>query len=278
MDTQIDEDPDNSQSRIEIHTNLVAIQDKFFVKLQGLLDILAASLAGLDRVDESAYSNFAPIIQLSPAQNRRLSKDTAISEARHWYLRSILRDAIELTNAFVEECWLVCSLFSLSASESNSKKELDKIIGPDAKKFHSLGLPVKLQRLRDTFSVGSTFEAHVLSINRVRACLVHRIGIVSTMDTDENDELTILWRVIELLAQNPEGTEEIILDKRVEIKGGWVIAVRQRDKRKSFKRGEKVELSYSEVTDTIFSLMSFAASLIPSIEEYARRMGIHFTK
>jgi hypothetical protein len=268
-----EEQIDEPQVRLSI--NLSALQGTFFVQLQRLLDILAVSLAGLEQVDDVAYAGFSPFFTLMPAQNERLTRLAAVAEAQRWYLCTVVRDAIECTHAFLEECRLVCAFFSLSARGTPiTGADYHRIVGAEAQKFHSLGLPDKLKRLREDFSVSSELEAHVLSINTMRNCLVHRLGIVADRDVDANGELVILWRSIDLVAQSPDGIQEIVLDQEAIIEAGWIVIVRVTDKSKVFHKGERIELSYEEITHTFSSLMNFATTLGQSIEGYGKQIGI----
>src|SRR5262249_33385222 len=139
-----EEQIDEPQFRLSI--NLSALQGKLLVQLQRLLDILAVSLAGLERVDDSAYAGFSPFFTLATAQNERLTRLSAVAEAQRWYLCTAFRDAIELTHAFLDECWLVCVFFSLSGQGTITGADYNRIVGPEAQKFHRLGMPDKLKR------------------------------------------------------------------------------------------------------------------------------------
>src|SRR5436190_16964452 len=102
-----EEQTDEPQFRLSI--NLSVPQGNLLVQLQRLLDMLAVSLAGLERVDDNAYAGFSPFLNLTTAQNERLTRLSAIAEAQRWYLCTAFRDAIELTHTFLDECWLVCT-------------------------------------------------------------------------------------------------------------------------------------------------------------------------
>jgi hypothetical protein len=108
----------------------------------------------------------------------------------------------------------------------------------------------------------------------MRNCLVHRLGIVADRDVDANGELAILWRSIDLVAQSPDGIQETVLDKEAIIEPGWTVIVRVTDKSKVFRRGERIELSYEEITHTFSSFLSFATTLAQSIEGYGKQIGV----
>jgi hypothetical protein len=154
-------------------------------------------------------------------------------------------------------------------------EDYNRIAGEEAQQFHRLWLPRKLEKLRADFGVASDLEPHVLTINRVRNCLVHRLGIVMDQDVDANGELVALWRSPTIVKQNSDGTQEMSLEEPDEIiEPGWSVIVRVVDQRKRFQRGERVELSYRELTHTFSTLMAFTTSLAQSIEEYGKQVGM----
>lgn len=148
------EEPD-PEPVARVETNLAALQGRFQVRLQRLLDMLAVSLAGAERVDDAAYEGFSSFKNLVAAQSHRLSRESAVSEAEAWYLRSAFRDAIEYTNAFLEECRGVSAIFAVVVNGQLTGGDYNRIMGPEARSFHLLGLPHKIGQLREEFSVAS---------------------------------------------------------------------------------------------------------------------------
>ena len=70
-----EEQTDEPQAMVSI--NLSALQGGILIQLQRLLDMLAVSFVGLEKVDDSAYASFSPFFNLSPAQNQRLTRASA---------------------------------------------------------------------------------------------------------------------------------------------------------------------------------------------------------
>ena len=265
---------EKSQDIVKVHLNLEAIRGRFLTQLQRLTDILAVSLIGLENVDEQSYSSYSPFWRVEPAKNRRSTVNTATSEAEQWYLCGVVRDAIELTNDFVQDCWIACSIMSLSVKKARGQ-DLNELFGQQTKKFHSLGLPNKIKKLRKDFGVFSELESHVLGINTARACLVHRSGFVSTLDADTNGQLIIRWRTIRLSARSPDEKSEVLLDhKDILVKAGWKVSGITVDEEKAFKLGDRIELSYKEMSNILFTLMIFASTLVDSVRSYAKRNGV----
>ena len=265
---------EESRDVVKVQLNLGAIEGRFLTQLQRLTDILAVSLIGLKHIDEQSYSSFTPFWRVEPAKNRRSPVSTAISEAEQWYLCGVVRDAIELTNDFVQNCWKTCSIMSLSTKKVKGK-DLNELLGPLTKKFHSLGLPAKIRKLREDFGVFSELESHVLGVNAARACMVHSSGLVSKLDTDANGQLVIRWRTIRFRARSPDEKDEVLLDHEgVLVEAGWRVSGVTVDEAKPFKLGDRIELSFKEMTNILFTLMIFAGTLVDSIRAYAERSGV----
>ena len=133
-----------------------------------------------------------------------------------------------------------------------------------------LGLPDKLQRLRDEFLVLSELSEHVLSINRVRVCLVYRLGLVSNQDVDDEENgLVLKWQVLELFAQSPDGaTEHPVSQSDALVEEGWSVLIRSVEKSRVFKKGARVALSYDEITNTFMTIMKFAIQISASLQKF----------
>jgi hypothetical protein len=255
--------------------NLLAMQGQFNAAIQRLLDAYAAAAAALPLVDDATYSSFAPSFLRVQAQNTRLSRDGAVAEAEQWLRCTVIRDAIELTNLFLDECHLVSALFKVTHDGKLRGEDYNRIIDEEQKQFHKLGLPDKLEKMRKSFAISVKLDPHVLSINRARKCLVHRNRVVSKEDVKDNDELAILWRTFELVASSPDKSEHFVIDSPgMEVQGGWEISSQVTDRRKIFKRGERLQFSYREMADTILSLMTFSSMMVQAVEQYGRSVGI----
>lgn len=262
----------------KLSIDLNSFQHIFFVKLQHLLDILAVSLAGLERVNENPYEGFIPFFAFVPEESARLSSAAAVTEAKRWYLCTTFRDAIEITNELLEECLVVCMLCSLSYQSTISTDDYNHVVNTQRKKLHNMGLPDKLKKLQNTFGVVSIFNDHVLSINKARNCLVHRRGIVADQDIDKNGELVILLRSIDIIAKSSDGSQEIELVKPTPVEAGWTTEARLNHKKKIFRKGERIELAYPEIIYTFFSLAEFVKTITVSVNSYRKLKGIRDTK
>ncbi|MGA2092424.1 MAG: hypothetical protein ABSH16_03315 [Sedimentisphaerales bacterium] len=272
--TSSDNSSDNSNV-IPLPVNLLAMQGRFNAAIQKLLDAYAAAASALPSVDDATYSSFVPSFLSVQAHNTRLTRDEAVAEAKQWLLCTLIRDAIELTNLFLDQCRYVSALFGSTHDGKLRGEDYNRIIDKEQNKFHRLGLPEKLEKMREAFGISVELKPHVLSINYARRCLVHRMGVVSKLDVDGNNELPILWRTVEILASSPDKSEHFVIDSPgMEVQGGWNISSQITDKRKIFKLGERLQFSYREIADTIFTLMEFSSTMVQKVEQYGRSVGI----
>jgi hypothetical protein len=251
-----------------------ALQVRFQSELQRLLDIYTASTAGLKLVDKAAYEAFLPVLSMSPASNMRLSHVDAIAQAEQWHLRAVIRDAVELTSIFLDDCWRILALGKAAKNGKIEGDDVNRIIHHDADQFHKQGFPDKFKKLENNFSVKSLLQEHVLSVNKARVCLVHRLGLVSKLDFNNNNELVILWRTKEWVARNPDNSQEFVIEPPCTIKDGWHIVIVDREKRKIFGLGETLHFSYREITDTMWCLMAFSEDLTHQVLQYCLAQGV----
>ena len=99
---------------------------------------------------------------------------------------------------------------------------------------------------------------------------------MTDQDVDTNGELVLLWRTSDLVAQNPDGTQELSImdDPGTLIVPGWTVIYRVIDRKRVFRKDECIDLSYREITDTFLSLMNFTTTLAVSIEGYGKQVGV----
>ncbi len=255
--------------------NLVAIHGRFSIALQRLLDSYTAAAVGLSKVDDQCISEFGPFFRFSPAVGAGLNHKDAADEAGRWLLRSIFRDSAELVHALIESYRFGCALARAAGGGETTGAVYNRIADAERKSFHQLPLPKKVETLRVEFGVRSDFEPHVLSFNRVRNCLVHRLGIVRDEDLKGESELKVTFRTIDLVSFSPDRQNERAFDHAgVRVEPGWSIDGRRTDKTRSFKLGEQISFTYRDVADTMLTLVAFSHSLVKAAYDYARAQGV----
>lgn len=172
---------------------------------------------GLNAARDPNLTNYA----LSPAVNisflpEGLPKETVDGfkqEFENWIITNGLRELIEGFGVFYDE------LFALSLLARKKGKPLGKVDKALLRKVCEGGLPSKQKALRDEFEIASEFGAHLKSIYEARNCLAHNRGIVTHKYTrlqNSETELTITWRVMEIVIRYADGQEITVGDPKLE--------------------------------------------------------------
>jgi hypothetical protein len=167
--------------------------------------------------------------------------------------------------AFLEECRTIAALYRLHGNCTGA--DWNKATIEDKKKFHELGLPAKIERLRKEFGVASKFEDHVLSLNRARNCLVHRLGIVSPKDVSAKGVLVVTWHALNLVAIDTATKRETVLGEPTRLESESTIAARFGPYRREFQVGNRISFTRDEHKHTMLTFYMFALKIVQALEK-----------
>ena len=190
-----------------ININLDGPSSKLYIQLQQLTDIFKFSKIANNCVQEKEFNEYYEFTQFQIAPNHVLKFNEAKKRFHQWCLKNSFKDCLENLNLFLDECHLVCELLASRKNDQIIGEDFNRIVGPNKKKYHKEGLPKKIKILRDNFNVYSPIEEHVMSLNKVRNCLVHRGGIVQQEDLNTERELVAKFREFQLIVMSPDKTE-----------------------------------------------------------------------
>jgi hypothetical protein len=266
-----------SPNTFNIHINLVGLQATFFRRLQHQLDIIKVLQVGCEHVTARQVADQREFGTFVPANGAQLTHGEAKFEAQAWLLRGFLRDAIEGAGLFLDECLQVCELLPLAAKGFAKKAELNHIFNDLPLINHKLHFPKKLNKLERQFGIASRFNANVLSLNKARTCVVHRLGVVSILDVDDNDVLKINFQHAKFVARGLESGQEVILDRPdIVTTEDSILELHFVDHERQFMIGDKVQLQAHELYDMIITLWRFGLDVAQAIEAYGKSLGIEF--
>lgn len=260
---------------LQVSLNFAALWSNYFVKLQHLLDGVSVLEAGASVVTEDEVSENRSFISFSPASKSRLPFPQAKEIANDWLLRAFLRDSIEITGLFLDECLSVCALIRLAAKGKVHGSEVNHALADLPRRHHKLHFPEKLSLLERDFGVRSPVTSHVLSLNRARTCVVHRLGVVSPLDLTEENELVVTWRTTQLVAREIESGKELVLNRSgLLIENDSMVNVKFIELEKRFALGEQIRLTPFEVYSCIVTLWAFGTSTAEAIERLAHSLKL----
>jgi hypothetical protein len=266
-----------STDSMRIHIDLEALQGGFFRRLPHQLDVIKILQIGCEQVTEGQVSERAEFGSFIPANGAQLSHEVARSEAKDWLLNGFLRDAIEGGGLFLDECLQICDAIMVAAKGTAKAADIHRVLHVLPKANHKLHFPQKLEKLERMFGVVTRFNAHVLSLNKARTCVVHRLGTVSPLDVDGTGVLRIRFHCARFIARGVDTGQELLLDRPGLVTAeDSVVEVHFVDSERRFREGERVRLQAGELYDTIITLWRFGAELVQAIEAYAKQMGIEF--
>lgn len=262
---------------LNIHIDLSALQATFFRRLQHHLDMTKVLQVGCERVTAEQIAEQREFGAFAPANGAQLKHDDAKAEAQDWLLRGFLRDAIEAAGHFLDECLQVCEVFPLAAKGSAKADELSRIFRNLPRTNHKLHFPKKLEKLERQFGIATRFNKNVLSLNKARTCVVHRLGVVSALDVDDTGVLKITFQHAKFVARGQETGRELVIDRSgLVTTEDSMVELHFVDNERQFKIGERVRLQAGELYDTIITLWRFGLSAAQALEAYGRSLGIHF--
>jgi hypothetical protein len=261
---------------LQVTINLNGLRGKLNNALQKTILLVSGCLQNINEVNPEALELPVSIkIELNP--NMEWNRQTAVANCSEWVLANGFRDAIEAVSGCLEEANQVLSFWQLVKDSPEKQVKIsdwnEKIVGNN-KRFHRLGLPDKLDHLRDAHGINlnDKISSHLLSANVARNCLVHREGIVTERDINKEDNtLEVSWRKIFVFLEQREERTPLYSGQYIE--EGTSISINFEDDRKNFNLGERIVLSPQEFIDCCWSLSLFGEELIKQVNTWGIENG-----
>jgi len=262
---------------LQIHIDLSALQATFFRRLQHQLDVTKVLQVGCEQVTAEQIAEQMEFGRFIPANGAQLAHEDAKTEAQDWLLRGFLRDAIEGAGLFLDECLQVCEVMPVVVKGTAESVELHRLFHDLPRINHRLHLPQKLEKLERQFGVTTRFNGNVLSLNKARTCVVHRLGIVSPLDIDETGALKITFQHVRYVARGQETGQELVIDRPgIVTSEDSMLELHFVDNERRFQPGERIRLQAHELYDTIITLWRFGLATAEALEAYGKSIGIQF--
>lgn len=263
-----------SEEKLVIDLNFESSRGHFLRAIQHQLDVMNVLHAGVRNVtvEESepcGFNNF------SPAHGAQLSHDEAKAQAMMWLNTCFLRDSIESTDQFLGRCLSFCFAINMAKSGRVTTTDLDEMVRFSPQRHHKLHFPAKLKALDEKYAVKPHFSEHVLSLNKVRTCLVHRLGKVTDLDTNRDDLLVAKWISSKMVLRGLQtGTELVLTEPGQGLEEEAQLEMHIVEHERAFQIGTSIVLEPYDVYSTIFTLWRFGLACSEAIENYARQSGM----
>lgn len=251
------------QAHVQVNVSLDGLLGSLHRDIQRVTNLVAVGIQSPVALDEESLA-----IRSDPISFRFgnappwASSDDARSDYQDWVYGNGLRDVLESVGNFLEEVRHILALWSLADRQSAGEQLTSTIWNAEmqdaAKRFHRLGFPDKVDMLRMEFHVhiDAALNAHVLSANVARNCLVHRRGIVSARDLNRDNALVVSWRRMTVVLQDEDGEHPLVFGKPLEKESAVIMKVE--DTAKEFGLGERVIFTATEFAEICWSMFLYS--------------------
>lgn len=171
-----------------------------------------------------------------------------------WIISAGLERYIQILGQFLDSAVYV--------SQSRSSTQT----GTNPRTFGAISrtsLPYKIEAVEQLLGIELNAEAKrsVLSINRARACLVHRGGVVTSRDIGAENGLETRWRAARLYFESPSGKKAIEGSTFYAPERGRV-SLTFEPKVKQFPLGSEISFSAGELADMAWTFATFVEPVI----------------
>jgi hypothetical protein len=260
---------------ITVNVNLNGLLGELQRSLQRIICLVATGLEAKSDVDPNDISLSANI--KSSFSDLKIDKEEFQSQYAEWILSNGFREAIESVGNFLESAHRVLSIWELIEKQNTDTKitgdDWNKIFQDIGNKFHRLGLPDKLEHISKIhgIEIKNSYKEQILSINVARNCYVHRNGIVSDRDINEERGLKVKWSRLHTFLQNEDGEQELISGMLLEKES--TVCVRFDENEKAFSLNEQLSFSVDEMSEILWCLFLFGNDLVMNISKFGEEKG-----
>lgn len=252
-----------TQAHVHVDVSLDGLLGALHKDIQRVTNLVAVGIQSpVDLDEESLAIRSDPISFRFGNSPPWASNDDASSDYQDWVYGNGLRDVLESVGSFLEEVRQILALWSLGDRQSAGEQLTGAIwtaeLQDAGKRFHRLGFPDKVDRLRTEFRmhVDTTLNEHVLSANVARNCLVHRRGIVSERDLNRDNALVVSWRRMAVVLKDEDGEHPLVFGERLKKEAAVIMKVE--DTAKEFGLGERVIFSATEFAEICWSMFLYS--------------------
>lgn len=216
---------------------IAMLKNWFGQDLQDLLNSHKFHTIGTECSEETYNAHMYTVEFNFPYSKTRLFSEK-IQHANWYASKKFIEESIGLLHHYMER--LNSSMYAVKNNHLKNKDELLKKMKKEKDRFENKNFPNMREELNKNFIDSIILENEVISLNKARNCFVHRRGIISKHDTNDNDNfnLIIKWYSYHIDEKNNPPITFINLEKKYGI-------------------GTTIIFDYKECTDTMFTLISY---------------------
>jgi hypothetical protein len=187
-----------------------------------------------------------------------------------WILAMAFREMLEAYGVTLDSLYRACLL-----TEATIMRQFVSKARP--RKFDHAGIEGKLEIMEKEFEIPSHTRPYLASLNQLRNCLSHRMGIVGPQDCNGAGKLILLFAQWEYLVRHDDGSETAIPPDTASpflIKEGGTMAIRMSESEKEFNLGSPIVLEANDIRGLFWTVYESARQLKEESLNFFRRKGV----
>jgi hypothetical protein len=257
--------------------SLQHISRTFFTALQRQHDMLAFSIAGLHTADPKAYEHFSTLSRVMPVPQAHLPPEQMLAYARGLMLRTTINDLLTLSSECMSQCYLLCLFIREQGKNPRRDPLVEKIISEKHQAFVKMNLQSRFTALEEDFGIVCELEDGIFSLAAALRVLA-RGGLVTNDDITPDGSLTLEFKAMKDVDVLPETTADetapapppgVTVHGAGEVGKPKTIA-RLSDTTRTFKPGEMLDLTDTELLGLNITVTKFVDGLLRSVDHFGR--------
>ena len=266
--------PGNGESVLSLQN----ISRTFFTALQRQHDMLAFSIAGLHTADPKAYEHFSSMSRVMPVPQAHLPPEQMLAYARGLMMRTTVNDLLTLSSECMTQCHLLCLFIREQGKNQRRDPLTEKIISEKQNAFQKMTLQDRFTALEENFGIVCDLEDGVFSLASALRVLV-RGGLVTNDDITPDGALTLEFKSMkdfEAPAEPEKATEAApelppgVTRHSLSDENKPKMVARLTDTARTFKPGEMLNLTDSELLGLNITVAKFVDGLLRSVDHFGR--------
>jgi hypothetical protein len=261
--------------------NVISLQNisrSFFTALQRQHDMLAFSIAGLHTADPKAYEHFSSVSRVMPVPQAHLPPEQMVAYARGLMMRTTVNDLLTLSSECMVQCHLLCLFIREQGKNQRRDPLIEKIIADKQSAFQKMSLQDRFTTFEENFGIVCDLEDGVFSLAAALRVLV-RGGLVTNDDITPDGSLTLEFKAMkdfEVPAEPekaPEAETELppgVTRHGLSDENKPKTVARLSDSTRTFKPGEMLDLTDSELLGLNITVAKFVDGLLRSVDHFGR--------
>ena len=261
--------------------NVLSLQNisrTFFTALQRQHDMLAFSIAGLHTADPKAYEHFSSMSRVMPVPQAHLPPEQMLAYARGLMMRTTVNDLLTLSSECMTQCHLLCLFIREQGKNQRRDPLTEKIISEKQNAFQKMTLQDRFTALEENFGIVCDLEDGVFSLAAALRVLV-RGGLVTNDDITPDGALTLEFKSMkdfEAPAEPEKATEAApelppgVTRHSLSDENKPKMVARLTDTARTFKPGEMLNLTDSELLGLNITVAKFVDGLLRSVDHFGR--------